>query len=71
MSRTERLRHLLQWSQKRMADYLGQRQSTICRLETGQKETGPQKIALDHLERDIAEGRVPVMAAAPAEEVIP
>lgn len=60
MSRTERLRHLLQWSQKRMADYLGQRQSTICRLEAGQKETGPQSIVLDQLERDIAEGRIAV-----------
>jgi len=43
-----------------MADYLGQRQSTICRLEAGQKETGPQSIVLDQLERDIAEGRIAV-----------
>ncbi|UNJ22091.1 transcriptional regulator [Microcystis phage vB_MweS-yong2] len=56
--RCRRLRETLRWSQSDMARRLGVSQSTLSRLELGQEETGPQRILLDHIERDLAEGRI-------------
>lgn len=47
-----------------MAARVGVSQSTISRLEKGQKETGPQRLLLDRLEEDIAAGRIMPGAAA-------
>lgn len=58
--RAKVLRQRLGLPQAQFAALIRQTQSTVVRLEAGQKETGPQSIVLDQLERDIAEGRIAV-----------
>jgi transcriptional regulator with XRE-family HTH domain len=64
-SRVLRLRLLLGESQQEFAKRLLISQPTVFRLENGQAESGPQRLLLDALERDIAEGRVRPKAASP------
>lgn len=53
MTRTERLRLRLEWTQPKMAEYLGVRQATVSRLENGQEESGPVSRLLDLLEEGL------------------
>jgi transcriptional regulator with XRE-family HTH domain len=57
-----RLRQELGESQEAFAQRIGQSQGTIYRLEKGQPETGPQKMLLDIIEREIAAGRIAVQS---------
>jgi transcriptional regulator with XRE-family HTH domain len=61
--RVLRLRLLLGESQQEFAKRLLISQPTVFRLENGQAESGPQRLLLDALEREIAEGRVRPKAA--------
>lgn len=64
MTRIERLRIELGWTQPQMAEYLGVRQATVSRLENGQAESGPVRRLLDQLEP----GRsLPPASTVPAE----
>jgi transcriptional regulator with XRE-family HTH domain len=54
MTRTKSLRDRLNWSQQKLADYLGVAQSAVARLEGGQKESGPVHKLLDILEAQLA-----------------
>ena len=63
MTRIESLRRAREWSQPRMAAYLGVSQSVVSRIETGaQAESGPIARLLDQLEAEIAPA-APVMSA--------
>lgn len=64
--RTLRLRRHLRLSQAAFALLVRQTQSTVVRLEAGQRETGPQSLILDRIEADIADGRL----AAPATDEV-
>jgi transcriptional regulator with XRE-family HTH domain len=55
MTRIERLRNAMNWTQPRMAEYLGVRQATVSRLENGQAESGPISRLLDQLEVSVRE----------------
>ena len=55
MTRTERLRIAKGWTQPRMAEYLGVRQATVSRLESGQDESGPVSRLLDLLEVELSD----------------
>lgn len=44
----------MNWTQPRMADYLGVRQATVSRLENGQAESGPISRLLDQLEVQVS-----------------
>ena len=55
MTRIERLRNAMNWTQPRMAEYLGVRQATVSRLENGQAESGPISRLLDQLEAVVRE----------------
>lgn len=57
-SRTFRLRTALGESQERFGLRIGCSQGTVYRLENGQPETRPQRMLLDAVERDLAEGRI-------------
>lgn len=73
MTRIERLRLALNWNQPRMAAYLGVRQATVSRLESGQPESGPVSRLLDLLETETPAsppGLVLLPAGAPAKEMI-
>ncbi|OYX02357.1 MAG: hypothetical protein B7Z14_03675 [Bosea sp. 32-68-6] len=50
MTRIERLRNAMNWTQPRMAEWLGVTQATVSRLESGQAESGPISKLLDQLE---------------------
>jgi hypothetical protein len=66
LTRTERLRLALGESQALFARRLGCSQPTIDRLESGQSETGAQRILLDQIERDLAAISPPSPASEPA-----
>ncbi|HEV2552737.1 MAG TPA: helix-turn-helix transcriptional regulator [Bosea sp. (in: a-proteobacteria)] len=51
--RTARLRRALDLSQSEMAARLGVSQSTVDRLEKGQRETGPVSRLLDLIENEL------------------
>lgn len=72
MTRIERLRSLKGWTQPRMAAYLGVRQATVSRLESGQPESGPVARLLDLLESEpaISEPAAPC-AAEPNSGAVP
>lgn len=69
-SRTLRLRRHLGLTQAAFAKLIRQTQSTVVRLEAGKRETGLQRFMLDHIETDIAEGRLvaAIRSCAPAPE---
>lgn len=67
--RSKTLRLRLGLTQAQFAAHIRQTPSTVVRLEAGQKETGPQSIVLDQIERDIAEGRLAGKDPQPADEV--
>lgn len=47
------LREAMDWSQARMAEYLGCDQSTVSRIERGSRIPGPISRLLVHLQRDV------------------
>ena len=59
--RTARLRRALDLSQSEMAERLGVSQSTVDRLEKGQRETGPVSRLLDLIENEL---NAPITTAA-------
>jgi transcriptional regulator with XRE-family HTH domain len=58
MTRTFRVRSLFQESQEDFGLRLGVSQGTIWRLEAGQPESGPQRMLLDQIERDLDAGLI-------------
>jgi transcriptional regulator with XRE-family HTH domain len=61
VTRVARLRSLLGESQSAFGRRIGVSQNIVSRIEIGaQQETEPQRLLLDLLERDIAEGRIAV-----------
>ena len=69
MPRIKDLRLRLDWSQSRLAIYLGLSQDAVSLMERGQPESGPAGRLLDLLESAVADGRViagmdPAMAFA-------
>ncbi|ATQ67758.1 MULTISPECIES: helix-turn-helix domain-containing protein [Methylosinus] len=56
MSRTKRLRSQLDWSQARIAEFLGVTQGNIARIEGGASESGAIGRLLDQLEAGVASG---------------
>lgn len=69
MTRIRSLRERLRWPQWRMAEHLGCAQSTIARLEGGQKETGPVSRLLDALAQEIDPSGADVRTLAAAVSV--
>lgn len=67
MTRIERLRNAMNWTQPRMAEYLGVRQATVSRLENGQAESGPISRLLDQLEAVVREAVGVVSSSLPSE----
>lgn len=63
--RTARLRRTLDLSQSEMAARLGVSQSTVDRLEKGQRETGPVSRLLDLIESTL-DTPIPTPSDAPA-----
>lgn len=49
MTRTSAILTALDWSQKRLASEIGVTQTTIWRLARGDAETGPMRLALNHV----------------------
>jgi transcriptional regulator with XRE-family HTH domain len=66
MTRIERLRKQLAWSQSGMASYLGVSQPTIANIESGKKESGPIARLLDQLERAL-ESKLATPGMTPSE----
>ncbi|OYW65500.1 MAG: hypothetical protein B7Z40_12095 [Bosea sp. 12-68-7] len=60
MTRIERLRNAMNWTQPRMAEWLGVTQATVSRLESGQAESGPISKLLDQLEARGPDSAVPL-----------
>lgn len=63
-TRTARLRAALNESQEEFGRRIGASQGTVWRLEAGQAETGPQRLLLDQIERQLAAGGVGACDAA-------